>query len=75
MEERLTIKQVIMMTIDMLKGIKTIPIEEAEHIGVPVSSAIRNLDVCVEAMSADEKRQAEAEHAKAQEASHGNADA
>ena len=56
MEEKITIKQVLTITHDMLKNIKTIPIEEAEHIGVPISNAIRNLCVCIDAINEDEKR-------------------
>ena len=73
MEERLTIKQVLMMTRDMLKDIKTIPIEEAERIGVPVNRAIINLDECIKAISANERR-AEEEHAEVQEETNENAD-
>ena len=59
MEEKFTLKQVLMMTCDMLSGIGTIPIEEAEHIGVPVSRAIANLKECIKVMNEGEKQMAE----------------
>ena len=56
MEERLSIKQVLIMTSAMLREIGYIPIEETEHIGVPVKRAISNLDACIKAITEDEKR-------------------
>ena len=64
MEEKFTVKQVIMMTRDMLRNIGTIPVEEAEHIGVPVAHAIMNLTECIKAFNADERRIVEEESAK-----------
>lgn len=59
MEEQLTIKDVLIITRDLLRGIGMIPIEEAEQIGVPVGNAIRNLDVCIRAIEEDEARKQE----------------
>ena len=56
MEDRLSIKQVLIMTCGMLREIGYIPIEEAERIGVPVKRAISNLDACIKANIEDEKR-------------------
>ena len=72
MDERLTIKQVLMMTRDMLRNIGTIPLEETEHIGSPVNAAIRNLEECIRAISEDEKRTEEQKIAK--ETNDGNSD-
>ena len=72
MEERLTIKQVLMITRDMLRNIGTVPLDESEHIGVPISRAIRNLDECINAISEDEKRLSDQEEQKGEE--DGNAD-
>lgn len=63
MEERFTIKQVLIITRDLLKGIGNIPIDESEHIGVPVINAIQNLDACINAIEADEARKAETQEA------------
>lgn len=59
MEEKFTIKQVLMMTCDMLRGIGMIPVEESEHIGVPISRAIRNLDECIKVMNESERMAAQ----------------
>lgn len=67
MEERLTIKQVLVMTRDLLRGIGQIPIEEAEHIGIPVIRAIANLEECIKAINEDESRSAESMQEEAQE--------
>ena len=75
MEERLTIKQVLIITLDMLRSIGTVPLEESEHIGVPISRAIRNLEECINAISEGEKRIAEAtEQVETKEEADGNAD-
>ena len=70
MEEKLTVKEVLVITRDILRNIGSIPIGEAEHIGVPVSRAIENLEECIKAINDGEKR---AEDAKGDEC--GNADA
>lgn len=67
MEEKFTLKQVLMMTCDMLRGIGSVPVEEAERIGVPVARAIRNLEECIRAM-------AETEHKKVEEKEDGDPD-
>lgn len=72
MEERYTIKEVLMMTRDMLLSIGTVPLEEVERIGMPVTSAIRNLEECIKVISEDEKRMADQEVEK--EETNGNAD-
>lgn len=69
MEERFTIKQVLIITRDLLKGIGNIPIDESEHIGVPVINAIQNLDACINAIEADEARKAETQEAGEENAS------
>ena len=75
MEERLTIKQVLIITLDMLRSIGTVPLEESEHIGVPISNAIKNRAVCIDAINEDEKRIAEAtEQVETKEEADGNAD-
>ena len=75
MEESLTIKQVLIITLDMLRSIGTVPLEESEHIGVPISNAIKNLAVCIDAINEDEKRIAEAtEQVETKEEADGNAD-
>ena len=61
MEERFTIKQVLIITMDMLRNIGTVPLDEVEHIGMPLLSAIRNLEECIKAINEDEKRQEKAE--------------
>lgn len=72
MEERFTIKQVLIITLDMLRSIGTVPLEESEHIGVPITRAIRNLEECINAISEDEKRLANQEAEK--EENNGNVD-
>ena len=59
MEEQLTIKDVLIITRNLLRGIEMIPIEEAEQIGVPVENAIRNLEVCIRAIEENEARKQE----------------
>ena len=55
-----------MMTCDMLRGIGTVPVDEAEHIGVPVSRAIRNLDECIKVMNESEMQMAAQEQTAAE---------
>ena len=74
MEERFTLKQVLMMTCDMLRGIGSIPIELSERIGVPIDRAIRNLNECVATLNREEKRIAEEAAKNEQEENDGNAD-
>ena len=64
MEERLTIKQVLMITCDMLRNIGSVPVEESEHIGVPISRAIRNLDECIKVMNESERMAAQEQTAE-----------
>jgi hypothetical protein len=69
MEEKLTIKQVLIITQNILRSIGSVPLEESEHIGVPISNAIRNLSACIDAINENEAREAEEK-----EAADGNAD-
>lgn len=73
MEERFTIKQVLIITLDMLRSIGSVPLDEVEHIGIPLNTAIRNIDECIKAIQRDEARAAEAVQ-KEQEGEDGNAD-
>lgn len=54
MEEKLTIKQVLMMTLNQLRGIGMIPIEASEQVGVPVCGAIKNIEACIQAIEENE---------------------
>ena len=58
MEQQVTIEEVLKATADILKGIQ-IPVEMSEQIGVPVLRAIRNLNVCVDAIEASNKPEEE----------------
>ena len=66
MEENLTLKEVLIITRNMLQSIGMIPIEASEQIGVPVNNAIRNLEVCIRAIEENE--------AQKQEVSNGDSD-
>lgn len=60
MEERMTIDQVLNITIDILEGID-VPMKKLEAIGVPIKQAIGNLYLCIQAMEESRaKQQAEA---------------
>lgn len=56
MEEKLTIKQVLVFTRDMLRGIGSVPLNEVERIGVPVNRAIINLDECIRVLEENDKK-------------------
>jgi hypothetical protein len=70
MEEKLTIKQVLEITAGILEGIE-VPMKYMDSIGYPVSNAIRNLKICIDAQNQADKEAAEkakAEAAKAEAA-------
>jgi len=48
MEEKLTINQVLNITIDILEGID-VPVKKLETIGVPIKRAVGNLLLCIQA--------------------------
>ena len=73
MEEKMTLKDVLIMTRDLLRSIGSVPLDEVEHIGIPLNTAIRNMDECIKAIQRDEARAAE-ETQKEQEGEDGNAD-
>lgn len=51
MEEQLTVREVLEITINNLKGI-TIPIELCDTVGQAILGSIRNLTACISAMDA-----------------------
>ena len=73
MGEKMTLKEVLIMTRDLLRSIGSVPLDEVEHIGIPLNTAIRNMDECIKAIQRDEARAAE-EAQKGQEGENGNAD-
>lgn len=73
MGEKMTLKEVLIMTRDLLRSIGSVPLDEVEHIGIPLNTAIRNMDECIKAIQRDEARAAE-EVQKEQEGEDGNAD-
>lgn len=73
MGEKMTLKEVLIMTRDLLRSIGSVPLDEVEHIGIPLNTAIRNMDECIKAIQRDEARAAE-EAQKEQEGENGNAD-
>ncbi len=55
MEEKLSLKQALIMTRNSLAEIN-VPIAFVEQIGMPVSRAIVNLDACIEAIGRQEEQ-------------------
>lgn len=49
MEERMTIDQVLAVTIDILEGID-VPMKKLETIGIPIQRAVGNLRLCIQAV-------------------------
>ena len=49
MEQTMTIKEVLTLTIQQLKGIM-IPVELSDSVGMKVKDAINNIGACVQAM-------------------------
>ena len=76
MEEKMTLKDVLIMTRDLLRSIGSVPLDEVEHIGIPLNTAIRNMDECIKAIQRDEARAAEEaqKEQEEQEGEDGNAD-
>lgn len=62
MEEKMTVEQVLRLTVDQLRAI-SIPAELIDSIGIPVCRAIGNLKECIRAMEAvkEDGREADAE--------------
>ena len=54
MEERLSLKQALEMTRDILAGI-SVPVALIEQIGAPVASAVANLNACIDAINEQEE--------------------
>lgn len=54
MEERMTIDQVLGVTIDILEGID-VPMKKLEAIGVPIQQAISNIRLCIQAVEDSRK--------------------
>ena len=48
MEEKLTIRQVLEITMRLLEGIE-VPMKYMERIGSPIMNAIHNISACIEA--------------------------
>jgi hypothetical protein len=67
MEEKLTIRQVLEITVGLLEGIE-VPMKQMEKIGAPVMNAIHNLQMCIEAQKlAEGKAPADAEEPEGEE--------
>ena len=60
MEGSYTIKQVIEITTDILKGIR-LTVEQMDEIGKPIYDAVSNLKAVINAINANEQQQAAAE--------------
>lgn len=60
MEERLSLKQALIMTRDSLAELN-VPVALIERIGVPVSQAVANLGACIEAIDRQEAAEARPE--------------
>lgn len=60
MERSYTIKQVIEITTDILKGIR-LTVEQMDEIGKPIYDAVSNLKAVINAINANEQQQAAAE--------------
>ena len=55
MEEVMTIKDVLKVTIKLLESIR-IPVALSEEVGIPIAKSIMNLNVCVNVMNEAEKK-------------------
>lgn len=60
MESEMTIRDVLSVTVNLLKGVM-IPAEYAESIGVPVSRSISNLNECINVIKQIEEKMEEKE--------------
>lgn len=60
MEGSYTIKQVIEITMNNLRGIR-LTVDQVEEIGKPISDAVHNLQAVINAINANEQQQAAAE--------------
>ena len=60
MEQKLTVEQVLEMTVNMLGRI-TVPVAMIESIGTPVAQAINNINGCLEAFKRQEQEAQETE--------------
>lgn len=49
MEERMTVEQVIEVTVKLLEGIR-LPISMIDEVGAPIRAAVNNLNACLKAM-------------------------
>ena len=67
MGEKMTLKEVLIMTRDLLRSIGSVPLDEVEHIGIPLNTASRNMDECIKAIQRDEARAAEEEARRIEE--------
>lgn len=65
MEQTMTIKEVLTLTIQQLKGIM-IPVELSDSVGMKVKDAMNNIGACIQAMET-----AQAEHEQRKEAEDG----
>lgn len=48
-EQKLTVEQVLGITTNILRSIN-VPVELVESIGIPVSNAIKNISLCINAL-------------------------
>ena len=48
-EQKLTVEQVLSITTNILRSIN-VPVELVESIGIPVSNAIKNISLCINAL-------------------------
>ena len=60
MENKITIEQVLEMTVNVLSGI-SVPANMAKQIGVPIQNSIENLNACLEALDKAKEQEPEAE--------------
>ena len=73
MEGNYTIKQVIEITANILKGIK-VSVDQMDEIGKPIYDAVHNLQAVINAIEMNEQQQAEAENEEQEDAEDGDAD-
>ena len=71
MDNKMTIDQVLKITVETLEGLK-VPVSLIDEISIPVARAISNIRMCIEAVEAS---RAEAENKQTEEQEDGNADA
>lgn len=50
MEEKLTLTQVLEITVGMLEEIE-VPMKYMDQIGIPVAKSINNIKICIDAMN------------------------